>query len=153
VSNRNSPIVEHHGSGRLRAGDRAPDAELRDENNQARRIFELIREPRHVLLIFLGAGGDGGAKSEGLGAAIHGLPEGTLDTYRIGRGWSDLPAELRDISGLAHAAYGLPNGGVALVRPDGYLGYRSDDFAPAKVRDYLTRIFSLPLERSPVPNE
>ena len=144
VSYRESAIVENHGGGRLRAGDRAPDADLRDDDNQARRIFELFREPRHVLLIFLGAGGDAGAKSEDLGAALDGLPEGALDTYRIGRGQSDLPAELRDISGLAHAAYGLPNGGVALVRPDGYLGYRSDDFAPAEVRDYLTRIFLLP---------
>ena len=58
VSYRNSPIVENHGGGRLRAGDRAPDAELRDEKGQARRLFELFRAPRHILLLFLGASGD-----------------------------------------------------------------------------------------------
>jgi hypothetical protein len=145
VSYRDSPIVENHGGVRLRARDRAPDADLRVENNQARRIFELLREPRHVLLIFLGAPGDTGVKTEGLGSALHGLPDRALDIYRVMRGRSDLPAELRDISGLAHAAYGLPNGGVALVRPDGYLGYRSDDFDPGKLRDYLIRVFSMPL--------
>ncbi len=144
VSYRRSAMVENHGGGRLRAGDRAPDAELRDQNNGARRIFELLREPRHVLLIFLGAALEVGGKTEGLAAALIGLPEGMIDTYRIARGWSDAPSEMRDLSGLAHAAYGFRKGGIALVRPDGYLGFRSDDFSPETLRNYLGRIYPLP---------
>jgi 2-polyprenyl-6-methoxyphenol hydroxylase-like FAD-dependent oxidoreductase len=132
VNYRQSPIVVNHGPGRLKAGDRAPDAELRDEKSQARRLFELFREPRHIVLIFLGAT----AKAE-LGA----LPPEQIDTYRIARGESELAADLRDLSGLAHAAYDLYEGGIVLVRPDGYIGYRSSDFDPVKLQAYLARIF------------
>jgi 2-polyprenyl-6-methoxyphenol hydroxylase-like FAD-dependent oxidoreductase len=143
VSYRDSPIVEHHGSGRLRAGDRAPDAELRDENNRARRIFELIREPRHVLLVFLGAQGNAAAESaEQIGSVQASFPNDLIDIQRITRGRGGASAELRDLSGLAHAAYGLLNGGLALVRPDGYLAYRSDDFDLVKLRTYLERVFT-----------
>jgi 2-polyprenyl-6-methoxyphenol hydroxylase-like FAD-dependent oxidoreductase len=142
ITYRTSPIVENRGGGRLKAGDRAPDAELRDENGRARRLFELFREPRHVLLLFLGASGGAAANFWEIGSAIDGLPNGTIDSYRIVRGQSDLPAELRDTSGLAHAAYGLFEGGVALVRPDGYIGYRSNNFDLENLQIYLARIFA-----------
>lgn len=142
VSYRESGIVENQGSGRLRAGDRAPDADLRDENDRARRLFELFREPRHVLLLFLGASGDASARAERIESVLSDLPEGVLHSYRVTRGTSDLRAELRDLSGLAHAAYGLPDGGVILVRPDGYLGYRSDSLAPVPLRAYFEHVFS-----------
>jgi 2-polyprenyl-6-methoxyphenol hydroxylase-like FAD-dependent oxidoreductase len=132
VNYRQSPIVENHRHGRLKAGDRAPDAELRDGNNQARRLFELFREPRSTLLIFLGATAQ---------AELGPLPSERMDIYRIARGQSELAADLRDLSGLAHAAYDLYEGGIVLVRPDGYIGYRSADFDLAKLRAYLARIF------------
>ena len=143
ISYRDSAIVQNHGGGRLRAGDRAPDAELRDENNQARRLFELFRTSAHVLLIFLGAAGTGAGKIPEVETVLRDLPENTIDAYRIARGLTNEPAELRDVSGLAHAAYGMIGGGIVLVRPDGYLAYRSDDFDPVKVRSYLGRIFKL----------
>ena len=142
IAYRTSPIVENHGGGRLKAGDRAPDAELRDENGRARRLFELFREPRHVLLVFLGASSNAAANSNELGSAIGDLTDGAIDNYRIVRGQSDLPAELLDTSGLAHAAYGLFEGGVVLVRPDGYIGYRSDNFSLGNLQTYLARIFA-----------
>jgi len=142
VSYRQSPIVENHGPGRLKAGDRAPDAELRDGNNRARRLFELFQEPRHVLLLFLGALDSAAANFDEIESAIGGLPGGTIDSYRIVRGQSDLPAELRDTSGLAHAAYGLFDGGVVIVRPDGYVGYRNNKFDLENLKTYLARIFA-----------
>lgn len=141
ISYRESGIVENHGGGRLRAGGRAPDADLRDGKNQARRLFELFREPRPALLLFLGASAEASEKAVRLVSLLSELPEGTLDSYRIARGVSGLPAELRDLSGLAHAAYGLSEGGVVLVRPDGYIGYRSDSFDPGRLRAYLGRLF------------
>jgi 2-polyprenyl-6-methoxyphenol hydroxylase-like FAD-dependent oxidoreductase len=142
VTYRTSPIVENHGGGRLKAGDRAPDAELRDENSQARRLFELFHEPRHVLLVFLGALDSAAANSDQIESAIGGLPDGTVDICRIVRGQSNLRTELRDTSGLAHAAYGLFEGGIVLVRPDGYIGYRSDNFNLENLQTYLARIFA-----------
>ena len=142
VTYRTSPIVENRGGGRLKAGDRAPDAELRDENGRARRLFELFHEPRHVLLLFLGASDSAAANFGEIESAIGGLPGGTIESYRIVRGQSDLPAELRDTSGLAHAVYGLFEGGIALVRPDGYVGYRSNNFDLENLKTYLARIFA-----------
>jgi len=141
VTYRTSPIVENHGGGRLKAGDRAPDAELRDENSRARRLFELFHEPRHVLLLFLGALDIAAATFNEIERAIGAVPQGTIDCYRIVRGQGGLPAELRDTSGLAHAAYGLSEGGVVLVRPDGYIGYRNNNFDLEKLQTYLARVF------------
>ena len=146
VSYRNSPIVENRGGGRLKAGDRAPDAELRDGDNQARRLFELFREPRHTLLLFLGAAPEKAAKAEQIGSALSALPKGAVESYRIARGQTGFGAELRDLSGLAHAAYGLLDGGMALVRPDGYVGYRSTDFDANKLHAHLGRWLTGPNE-------
>ena len=71
VSYRESVIVENYGAGRVKAGDRAPDAELRDDRNQARRLFELFRVPRHVLLLFLGAADAADKQAEEVAAALN----------------------------------------------------------------------------------
>jgi hypothetical protein len=138
VNYRQTSIVENHGAGRPRAGDRAPDAELRDENGKAHRLFELFREPRHVLLVFLGA-----SAKEDAGGFFGSL--GDFATFhRIVRGQTSSRAgDLRDISGTAHSIYGLMNGGIVLVRPDGYIGFRSDSLDSAPLRNYLKRIFTL----------
>ncbi len=135
VNYRKSPIVENHGGGRVKAGDRAPDAELRDGNGQARRLFELFSQPRHALLLFLGPG----KNAEGFRPTFNGLPDDLVESYRITRGRSEAEADLHDLSGLAHAAYGLMEGGIVLVRPDGYIGYRSNDFDSGKLQGYLSR--------------
>jgi 2-polyprenyl-6-methoxyphenol hydroxylase-like FAD-dependent oxidoreductase len=144
VNYRRSAFVENSGGGRLRAGDRTPDAELRNANGQARRLFELFREPRHVLLLFVGGGFENAAKAEQLAGTVHATWSGMIDVYRVTRGISDLATELRDLSGLAHAAYDLSEGGVALVRPDGYLAYRSREFEPSGLLSYLARFFTPP---------
>lgn len=141
VNYRSSPIVQQRGRGAPRAGERAPDAELRDESGNARSIFELLREPRHVLFIFLGANRRATGKVDEIGSALAVFPNDVLDTYRMARGLTNEPAELLDRSGLAHAAFGLTNGGVILVRPDGYIGYRSDDFDSVALRSYFSRLF------------
>lgn len=139
INYRHSPVVENIGGGRLRAGDRAPDAELRDEHGQARRLFELFRAPRHVALLFLGAGFDGAEKLEQINAVLRDQPEGMVESYRIARGEGVSFADLRDLSGLAHSVYGLFDGGIVVVRPDGYLGFRSEEFDPADLRAYFGR--------------
>ena len=142
VKYRSSPIVENHGAGTPRAGDRAPDAELRDENGKARRLFELFREPRHVLLLFFGAVPNADAE-----AFQHELPDSLGDlvqVYRITRGRSpNVSGDLFDISGNVHSLYHVLTGGVILVRPDGYVAFRCDRFDATKFRNYLTRIFGV----------
>jgi 2-polyprenyl-6-methoxyphenol hydroxylase-like FAD-dependent oxidoreductase len=142
VNYRQSPIVENHASGRLHAGDRAPDAELRDAEGKARRLFELFRAPRFVLLLFLGARDDVTSKVSALIDSLGENRRAAIEVYRISRGETDAPADLRDITGLAHHVYGLTSGGIVLVRPDGYIGYRNSDLDPDKLRAYLDRIFN-----------
>ncbi|HEX3817287.1 MAG TPA: FAD-dependent monooxygenase [Chthoniobacterales bacterium] len=139
INYRQSPLSETRGGGSPYAGERAPDAELRDGTGQARRIFELLRESHHVLLLFLGAREPVSTPAE----MVASLPADLIDCYRITRGESADDAELRDLTGLAHAAYGLTSGGMVLVRPDGYIAYRSSDFDPASLRAYLARHFTL----------
>ena len=141
ISYRSSPIVENAGGGRLRAGDRAPDAELRDANGQAHRLFEVFRSPRHVLLLFLGSRAGNMERAQNVATALEGLPSDAIDSYRIVRGEGGPSTELLDLSGHVHSLYDLLDGGVILVRPDGYLGFRDRDFDQPRLRTYLTRVF------------
>ena len=155
VNYRSSPIVEDHGAGTPRAGDRAPDAELRDANGKARRLFELFREPRHILLLFVGAmpGNEADTFQREFADSLGDL----IQVYRIARGFGGTPSvasssgtgqspslqgsDLLDITGAAHSLYELPGGGMVLVRPDGYIAFRNDRFDPGVFRNYLDRIF------------
>jgi hypothetical protein len=161
VSYRSSPIVENHGGGTPRAGDRAPDAELRDENGKACRLFEIFREPRHILLLFLGAMPNNESAAferefpDSLGDVIQvyrimrglgGTPsvasvQGTGQSPSLQGGSRSTPGNLFDISGNVHSLYHMLTGGFVFVRPDGYVAFRCDQFDAAKFRDYLTRIF------------
>jgi len=145
VNYRSSPIVEHHGPGSLRAGDRAPDAELRDTNGKARRLFELFREPRHTLLLFVGAFANPEVEKfrQEVGESLGEL----IQTHRIVHGQSSVVTDdLLDVSGNAHALYQVRHGGIILVRPDGYIGYRSDSFDITGFHTFLNKIFIRPAE-------
>lgn len=96
-------VSYHDGSGsgpdgRTAVGDRAPDVELIAADGQPARLFDLLDRERHTLLTLGGA---------------------------------EPPAELTGVSLVqvsdpaAADAYGLPGGGVVLIRPDGYIAYRS----------------------------
>lgn len=135
VHYRSSILVENHGKGAVRAGDRATDGELRDATGMSHRLFELFREPRHHLLIFLGNGA----------RALGHLPElaDEIKVHRIARGFGlTSDRELRDVTGAVHSAYDLSNGGLVLVRPDGYIAFRGDKFDFAALQNYLARIFN-----------
>ena len=110
-------------------------------NGKARRLFEIFREPRHTLLLFAGAFSTPEVEKfrQEVGESLGEL----LQTYRIVRGQSSVATdELLDISGNAHTLYEVLHGGVILVRPDGYIGFRSDRFDPQIFRAHLTKIFS-----------
>ncbi|MDQ6808958.1 MAG: FAD-dependent monooxygenase [Verrucomicrobiota bacterium] len=148
VNYRRSAIVEHHGGGALRAGDRAPDCDLRGVDQRAQRLFELFRDPRHVLLVFLGA--DTGLWQEEH-AQIRALGElfaDVLCSYSLVRGRGGhadgIPSLLQDVTGAAHLSYGLPTGGLMLVRPDGYIAFRCGELDARRLEACLARIFTSP---------
>ena len=97
------------------AGDRAPDAPLRDADGRRVRLFDVFRHPGWTLL----------------GYRTAPEPHAGVRTASIGSGGADLA----DHAGFFAAAYAAEPGELVLVRPDGYMALRTPD--PAAVRTYL----------------
>jgi hypothetical protein len=116
--------VENHGLGPVRAGDRAPDALFFDRPAKTeRRLFELLRAPGWLLLIFEGR--DDHSPGE---AGLGGLPGSLWRVIRPGR--EAAPGTLEDRDCLARSTYGATEAGLlVLIRPDGYVGFRGENTA------------------------
>jgi 2-polyprenyl-6-methoxyphenol hydroxylase-like FAD-dependent oxidoreductase len=118
-----SLALEHSGAGgRVRAGDRAPDATLRGAAGPRRRLFELLRGPHWTLI--------GQATDRALVP-----PRRGLHVHTIGE-----RGELTDDAGDFARAYGLERGGWVLVRPDGYIGALVASQHAAALDAYLHRV-------------
>jgi 2-polyprenyl-6-methoxyphenol hydroxylase-like FAD-dependent oxidoreductase len=158
ISYRHSSIVsDDHGKGarmrsRLRAGDRAPDGNVWTfERNAPRHLFELLSGTRHTLLVF-SQQHETGAKELDL-AEFH----DPVESYRIVRGANGGGAQAGagrkyyDPDGPLARRYGLANEGLVLIRPDGYIGFRSTAIEGEHLRRYLHNLFltasRIPLSR------
>ncbi|WP_236795786.1 FAD-dependent monooxygenase [Amycolatopsis sp. GM8] len=94
-------------SGKLVAGDRAPDAPVKDAAGKDVRLFDLFRGPHATTLVFGG-----------------GAPE-ALNTYNVLRPGEDARGVyVVDTEGHAFAAYDASGGVTVHVRPDGYVSSR-----------------------------
>jgi 2-polyprenyl-6-methoxyphenol hydroxylase-like FAD-dependent oxidoreductase len=111
--------------GRLRAGDRAPDALCTDRDGAPARLFDRFRGPHFTLLAF---GGAPAAESEGIR-----LVRVVDDRAAAG------PDDVVDSHGHARESYGMPSAGITLVRPDGYVGLFGQ---PPDVAPYLEMVGS-----------
>ena len=138
-----SPIVAADGAGfEPGAGMRAPDAAgLRQPTMAfAMRWHELLRHPGHTLLLWAPTAGEV-ELARGAGATATRRSAGWVRSYIV------VPAEVvADISGNVFAdsqgnvarAYGFGDvSGVCLVRPDGYVGYRSRGLDAAGLLEHL----------------
>ena len=112
----------------LAAGDRAPDAPVRAAAGVAKRLFELFRGP-HLTLLAFGAGHDDTLAAVRDRYGVHG--------YAVLRSGAAAGHELVDAGGHARRGYGVPEGALVLVRPDGYLGLVSAAGSGAAVLAYL----------------
>ncbi|NHA68617.1 FAD-dependent monooxygenase [Phycicoccus flavus] len=92
-------------TGRLVAGDRAPDAVYVDDRGRHGRLHRAFRGP-HFTLLALGAEA---------GAAVAGL-----DFPRAGA--QVVTVLVPEPSSALRSVYGMPGSGLVLVRPDGYIG-------------------------------
>ncbi|MGH7136972.1 MAG: FAD-dependent monooxygenase, partial [Pirellulales bacterium] len=161
---RSSPIVAEHRPSDLRsalaswwesgprAGDRAPDAAgLRTADGKELRFFDLLSNTGHVLLLFAAqTGNEAAARARQLRLTeITHRYQGVLDRYTI------LPPEgkaiaathdsstIVDASGELHRTYSVRDEMLFIVRPDGYLAYRSEPADADKLEVYLSRMFKL----------
>ncbi|AUG75662.1 pentachlorophenol monooxygenase [Kitasatospora sp. MMS16-BH015] len=128
-------------------GDRAPDCTglVRPLAAYPLRLFDLLRGPRHTLLLHAGAGtpvADLRATAEAARSAAHGL----LDVYAVLAPCSapqglDLPF-VHDSTGAFRTAYAARDGEAILVRPDWYVGARLPVEAPERLVAHLRRTFT-----------
>jgi 2-polyprenyl-6-methoxyphenol hydroxylase-like FAD-dependent oxidoreductase len=159
VNYRDSPVVgEYHEGifdsialfgGGPRAGDRAPDAEgLRVGDGRPLRMFELLRGDNHKLLLFGGATGPDSAKVVSLAGDVASKYGRHVTVYLVTHG--DAPAKIAgwdgaviaDADGGLHRAYHAVAPGAYLIRPDGYIAYRSFPVEPNHLKEFLSRIFA-----------
>jgi 2-polyprenyl-6-methoxyphenol hydroxylase-like FAD-dependent oxidoreductase len=100
--------------GRVRAGDRAPDAPCFDETGAPRRLFEVLRGTHFTLLAF----GDGNAE---VVASAQVNSSATVKVVHVLRpGEPAVPRAIVDAAGHARRAYGVGDASTqVLVRPDG----------------------------------
>jgi hypothetical protein len=133
IDYRKSDWVENRGLGAVRAGDRAPDVVLYDRvDGVERRVFDLLRTPGFVLLVFEGY--EEIPTGQGL------LSDFPGKTYRIRRPGCEMKAgTLEDRDCLARKVYGAGEEGLLmLIRPDGYVGFRGESVEA--LRGYLERL-------------
>ncbi|MFF9645276.1 FAD-dependent monooxygenase [Kitasatospora aureofaciens] len=136
-------------------GERAPDCRglLSDLASYPRRLFDLLRTPRHVLLLFAGsehASGDGAARLEACAAEAHRAAHGLLDAYLVtaaevpedARPVGLRPPRVRDAAGEFRHAYAPRDGEALLIRPDGYLSGRFHPAVPEGLTAHLRRTFA-----------
>jgi 2-polyprenyl-6-methoxyphenol hydroxylase-like FAD-dependent oxidoreductase len=136
-------------------GDRAPDCRgLRsDLATYPRRLFDLLRTPRHVLLLFADsehASGDGAARLEACAVEAHRAAHGLLDAYLVtaaevpedARPVGLRPPRVRDAAGEFRDAYAPRDGEAILIRPDGYLSGRFHPAVPESLTAHLRRTFA-----------
>ncbi|WP_437485249.1 FAD-dependent monooxygenase [Sorangium sp. So ce1014] len=121
-----------------RAGDRAPDAVVRSAAGEQVHLIDLMRGAGSTLLLFTGPQADGGAREPARKLAAQlGGPD--LEVLVIGAPEAGGHA---DPDGHAHAAYGVASSAAVLVRPDGYIGVRSDPLDEGELRRALDRLFT-----------
>jgi len=168
IGYRDSPIVaEHHrllpgprgahasllgwhdfGAG-PRAGDRGADARLMlYPRRESVRFFQRLRGTTHHLVLFAGVLSTGETHRR-----LQALADATMRTYPdciephliIPHELPGDPAGkgeiLLDPKGELHHRYGARSECLYVVRPDGYIGFRSQPPDPEALKSYLTQIF------------
>ena len=139
-------------------GDRAPDVLFETPGDAApKRLFDVLRETRHVLLLFEGATRSAEAQRafEAIAALVRDRHAGRIVACLVahlghppeGIAW-DGPI-LRDGDGALHHRFGARAECLYLIRPDRFIGYRSQPASPETLRPYLDRLFvaSVPLDQ------
>jgi 2-polyprenyl-6-methoxyphenol hydroxylase-like FAD-dependent oxidoreductase len=137
VNYRHSPIVENHadGMGGPAAGDRAPDAVLaRADGGASLQLYNLFAEHRHALLLC-------GDLPETALSKLPSYPQRDLAVHRIAP-QGTASGELVDRDGAVAARYGSEPAAY-LIRPDGYVAFRSDANAVSThLPRYLANLFA-----------
>ncbi|MCP3707731.1 FAD-dependent oxidoreductase [Paraburkholderia sp. CNPSo 3274] len=100
---------------KLRAGDRAPDARLRDAQGNPIDLFELTRGPHFTLVAY------GASAAKALAAVAWPVRGAALKRVAID-GLADADVCVSDVNGSFKTHYDIAKDTLILIRPDGYIG-------------------------------
>jgi hypothetical protein len=109
-----------------------------------RRLFDMLRGTRHVALLFAAEHWDE-EDTRGFENIVRYMEDGypdEVETHLVAR----KPVEwqgsvILDTSGAAHHAYAAGVPCVYLIRPDGYVGFRSLSSDPLPLLEHLNRVY------------
>jgi FAD binding domain len=151
IAYHHSPIVRdgRDKKGALQAGDRAPNGLVQtSEKAEARPLFETFNSTRSILLVFTGkqeapAVERQWCESEALLAEGYGqMIEAYLVTEKAAPGLEQAARHiLYDCTGELHQRYEAEQGGLVLIRPDGYIGFWCQFGATEPLRGYVKALF------------
>lgn len=131
------------------AGDRALDGECRDEQGNERRLYQYLNSERFQLLLFDGfvASSDGYSGFTKIESHINNYFPDLIDVHVVvpeAFGALTLPpykSVIYDFERALHKTYGASSECLYLLRPDGYIGFRSQPANLDELVKYLTGIF------------
>ncbi|MGL4609009.1 MAG: FAD-dependent monooxygenase [Trueperaceae bacterium] len=114
------------------AGERAPEAMLSKPDSTPVRLHQALHDPRWTLLLF----------SDHLEKTQSSALQKTIQPYASSIQTLTLGSEgnMRDSQGQATKRYRPKGASVYLVRPDGYIGFRSETADPTKLAEYLRKV-------------
>ena len=146
-----SPITsdQRDKKGALRAGDRAPDAQVRrGEETEQQSLFELFNSQCSVLLVLTGQQEATAVERQWheiealLAEGYDRMIEAYLVTEKAAAGSEQAARSLlSDFAGELHRRYEAEHGGLLLVRPDGYISFWGPFDATEALRAYLQDLF------------
>jgi 2-polyprenyl-6-methoxyphenol hydroxylase-like FAD-dependent oxidoreductase len=133
--------------GVLRAGDRAPDGVVRRHGSaEPQTLFAVLNPSQHsVLLVFTGDR-EAGAIERQWRNVVTLLSDGyqeVIEAHQVTLNASSgsLQQLLHDETGELHKRYAAQQGGMVLIRPDGYIGLFAPFGGTEPLRSYLEGVF------------
>ncbi|GII65380.1 3-(3-hydroxyphenyl)propionate hydroxylase [Sphaerisporangium krabiense] len=131
---RGGPLSRGDHAGTVAAGDRAPDAPATMADHRPIRLFELFRGPHWTLLAF-------GAAHASTVSVLNDRYGPALRAHAVVRpGEPTGEHAVVDGDGHVRAGYGVADGALVLVRPDGYIGFMASPGTIGQVAEYWTAL-------------
>ncbi len=144
VNYRRSPIIIPDHGGALRAGDRAPDAEIQDPAaGKPLRLFDLFGSGKHVLLVFAGTGSRPALSPMPALLSLRQRFASLVDGIEIVCCAANPRPDFLVVgdTGMAHAVYGVEVPTIFVIRPDGYIALRTSSEDLYSLEKYFQLIF------------
>ncbi len=146
-----SPIVvdQRPKKGTLHAGDRAPNALVRaSEGSEPQPLFEIFTSERSILLVLTAQQEAAAVERQWreiaalLSLGYQEMIEAYLVTEKAASGSEQEARQiLHDFTGELHQRYEAEQGGLVLIRPDGYIGFWGQFGATETLRGYVQELF------------